>query len=295
MTEQKVTVIELDANKNELFRYLIQHFIYDSKGNVLEETQFNAKGNVERREVFRYNSDNDIILRVEYDNLTDIVMTMKVEYDNEGILSREETIMRDGSKIVATWQNFNRNRIVKIVDENNALIGKQSYQYGIRDEILSEVHFDEENSESKKDIFEYDSSGNLIKILNYSQQELLGFETYSYTSSGLEKVKSEFDENAKLVSETHSFYDERGNLVKQLVDTNIEHFEATKESRFFEFDQHNNLTKNYEYYNDQLCFINDIEYDDKQRITKQSVFELDVFGNMVSKHSIRLHEYIEAS
>ena len=85
---ESVTEVKVDyeeSNGNETIRNIT---IFDNKGNVIEEKEYDKTGKLEKRTTYEYNQDNDKIKETRYkaNNKVEEILTYK--YENELIVER---------------------------------------------------------------------------------------------------------------------------------------------------------------------------------------------------------------
>ncbi len=131
--------------------------LYDAHGNVIESIDYDAKGNVENHEQFKFNRHND---EVEYIHLSPDAKVLK--------------------KIKTQYNKWN-NPIEKITyDAAENLTEKTEVTYNASNDVISEITSDKEGNTIRKTLYRYDNRGMLISKNIYNEKgELIYSRNYS--------------------------------------------------------------------------------------------------------------------
>lgn len=102
-------------------------------------------------------------------------------------------------------------------DENEEVLFYLDYEYDsngnrIKDSFY-QVSFFRDNEISSYFEYDYDSNGNKIKSKTYENEVLLGYVEYAY-DSGLVIKSNHYDQNNELIYYSDYFYDDKKNMIK---------------------------------------------------------------------------------
>lgn len=167
--------------------------VYDKKGNKIEESFYDEKGNLEAK------------IGMEGAPKSPAVFLFK--YDNENRITEERFFAKNGLLI-----RFNNYAIIQ-------------YEYDDRGNKIRESFFDDHHRLDKSNIFKFDENNNKIEESSYNEKgELIHRATrYKYDVKGRLIEKGYYDKDGKLTEEYGGFGSERSNAYKRYEYNNKEY------------------------------------------------------------------------
>ncbi len=196
---------------------------------------------IEKKEYLRTGYDPHDIDIVEYTELT-------AEYNDNGLLTREERFNHDGSRNTLTLNVYNDNGkllLTEQYDQDNILLQKTENSYDEDGNILSQTNYFGDASDKYTSKYIYNDHKNLERIEVYFNDELDYVEkTFTY-NDGYVDTEIENDDYGEVMYSTRYEYNEKG-LLSKLTRDEIQN----KDRRVYEF-----------YYNDNGDRVKDLVYD----------------------------------
>lgn len=183
--------LKTKTRKPEVKGVKVGAMVYDTKGNLIEEINYNKFGNQESKSAYRYNGDHQIETSV-YGPDGKLLSKMKTEYRGDTILGFKY-YNADGSLSGTSYaENEYENtadgiRIHKIFiyfSKDSSLAGSQKLVFNKAGELIDFSEY--ENRYLKfRDVYTYDKSGNQIEHKFYDKNnELTGSHKFKYNASG---------------------------------------------------------------------------------------------------------------
>ena len=223
---------------------------YDEEGNEVEQTAFSPGGKVtqkisvdydtsgfisesvinsyiesvdqtiNQRVVYEYDPDNRLVKVSSYDlDGGEVSLQIDYSYDGAGHVVGSSTFMPNGlanMRSEYTYDTDERIAMVVFIDQSEGRVmiqsefnydadGWETVSYGPDDEVIEKTRNN------------YDSSGNIARVIRYdSQHRVISDVSYTYDSEGrvLETVSAL--PSADMKTRTTSTYDDQGNVVEQV-------------------------------------------------------------------------------
>jgi hypothetical protein len=193
-----ITKIELDIDKKELNEYLFKSFTIDSKGNTLDETEFDSDSNVVCKRIYRYFETGEMKEFVEFDPLDSLLERQSYSKDDSGVIYKTEIEYADK----ATVRN-----------EDGEITGYEIYVYDDEGNVIQEKEQDEQFNDIFKYIKTYDENGLLNNEKRYESETLISAESFEYDKSGnvIKKIHRNYIEKFEVI-DIYEF-DEEGNMI----------------------------------------------------------------------------------
>lgn len=223
-------------------------YTYDEVGNLLTEAEY-GEGGIESSVEYEYDSKGNLSKETHYTGSENQVnYWYTYSYDGEGNLL--EVTYYDTSSTYTEYE-YVYDEVGNLIQEtdysSNGNCKEISYDYNTEGKVTKEfIHYesDSDSTESDNDFwheYEYDSAGNLLKVVEYEGDAVncsVEYEydgsgnileaTWCYSDSGTASTKLEYDENGNCLSiiiedDDSSWkyeyeYDEDGNLIKCIKD-----------------------------------------------------------------------------
>ena len=211
----KISMTYLDGlgKKSKLEYKLI--YKYDSFGNVVEKTKYNAKGKAEGRDFYKYDAANNVVEELIYDSndQLDSHLHFTYKYDLESRVVekiRERRVSFD--KTTHTYQYDSAGNLV--VEAEYDILGllwwRNVYVYDSEGNIVQKQCYDDNNALVEKRIYKYDAEGNNIEeVVHNCNGEVVGNVVAMYDANGnvLERTeyKSMYNGNAIVPTSSMKF------------------------------------------------------------------------------------------
>lgn len=131
---ESITEVEADyedSNGKETKKFVT---VYDARGNVIKEMDYDKSGKLDEIITYEYNVDDDKTREVHYNSNNKVLITYIYTYE-QGLL-KERKEYDDDNKLVSrnTYKYENRLRTERSeYDPSNRLIEKKKYIYRYRD------------------------------------------------------------------------------------------------------------------------------------------------------------------
>ncbi len=255
-SDQQVVEVTVNGETNVILNfeftgnsYFVKTYEYDSNNNMTKESQYYS-GTISSWTDYFYDSDQNLIDSKYYLSNGTLVDRNVYEYDLDNKLIKRTR--RYGGGVIVT-----------------------DYSYDSNDRLIEESKYGE------KITYSYDSQGNLIEKIwiNTLNQEVKKRNIYEYDSSN-NLVKWTFDDNTE-VTRVHTYeYDSSNNLTKYIFYFNNQEYEI----HTYYYDIENNLIEYEREYKDENCTIQcyvryTYEYDSDNKLVKTSLYESDIIIN----------------
>ncbi len=281
-----------------------QHFIYDEKGNILEQSYYSFEDEMllgEEKNLMSYDDNSNIIQEInqEWDyNTNDWKNNDKTEYEYDNMNNNTEIIEYSWFKQTSEW--FEQD--------------KREYEYDDDNNLIWMLSFDKQSDEwvpvSKKE-YEYEN-GMLIKetsaelILEEWQTQIQIFYEYDMNENlVLYQLYYKFSSDLEPFIQEEYHYDNDNNLTEMIVSRATSSGDWENDRKYEYFYDSGNLIKSEEsYYNDAteewyplykeemeydnygyMIFMQEFQYDRDEEVWnsyEKSEYEYDEYGNMLS-------------
>lgn len=167
-------------------------FEYDENGRLVKQTEYN-KGEIFQSWDYKY--DGDSIQKSEsyfYNGAsTEPSMIDKYEYDEKGNVTKEASYKMDGSLIIENKSEYEYdnegNILSKTTTDSAGGEYKEVYQYADDGKVASMTHSHQDGgvmTEDRKEEYEYDENGYLVKEIHYLDGEKRTISTFEYDEYG---------------------------------------------------------------------------------------------------------------
>jgi hypothetical protein len=148
----------------------------DEKGNLIEEGEFNDDESFEPKRIYKYNKKGNVIEKNEY-------------LKNGKLLKKTSTKYNDKDSLIE--------RIIeKYFPENLTLRDIKTIKYNDSGKKIEELDFSSDSLQFCRIKFNYDSSGNLIEIIDYY---FLNMQNQTTQSLNVYKVSNKYDEYGNII------------------------------------------------------------------------------------------------
>lgn len=257
------TKIELDANKKEIDRYHFKSFTVNSKGNILDESEYDPESNVICKRIYRYYDTGEVKAYIEYDSWDELLERHSYDKNTSGDFDRHEFEFSGGQKLIKEFNFTDIGNVDKatIRNENGEIVGYEIYKLDEQGRVIEEIELDADNNE----------------ILRYEK---------NYLDSGELNFEKQF-QDGKLFNGESFEYDKNGNVVKKIHRNYIDNFEVIDD---YHFDKNNHMIYNSSHQNGVLVFENKCRYDENDNLILEEFFELDFWERRIVRHEILHHE-----
>lgn len=130
---------------------------FDAKGNTLEESEF-INGALEKKETFKYNSNNDVIEEVIYNKDGSIKRKITKKYNVEGKVI-EEVLYNGANKVVrkevSKYNGFNEKLEEIIYDGSGEIDERHVYTYNNKSLKTERLTYDKKDRLIMKKVYTY--------------------------------------------------------------------------------------------------------------------------------------------
>lgn len=258
-----ITKVELDVNKNEVAKYLYKLYSVNSKGQTLDETEFDSKAKTVFKRTYRYFEDGDVKEYVEYEVAEDF--WERHLYFKNKFKEVDKVVFEysGGVKAIKTLSFTDLGNADKatIVDEKGEITGYEVYVLGNEGQVLEEMYLDQDEVETAKFEKTYYENG-----LLHSEKHLM---------------------NGELVYIERFEYDQNENVITKRLKNYIDNYLIIDN---YSYDERGNMIHNISYQNDILIFENTCKYDSANYLIQEEFFQLDFWEGRIIKHERLIHE-----
>lgn len=258
--------ILLDLNKNERESFQYRTYTIDSKGQTLDETEFDSDSNIVCKRIYRYFDDGEVEEYIEYDPFDELLERHVYVKNENGEIDRIEYEFTGGHKTIKefSFTDVGDADKAEITNENGEITGYETY-------VLNE-------------------SGLVTTVieLDAHQNEIARCETEFLENELISREKCFSD--GKLVKEENFDYDGSGNLTRKTLQNFTDNFEVID---LYHYDGNDNMIYNCSHQNGVLVFENKCGYDENNRLVLEEFFELDFWERKIVRHERLKHELEE--
>jgi hypothetical protein len=256
------TKIKLDRDKNEIERFLFKEFTIDSRGNILDETEYNEDLKVACKRIYRYFDDGSVKQYVEYNPFDELIERHTYIGDESSDVEKIIYEYGDTHKIVKEFhfRELGLADSATLYDEVGSVVGYETYILNEAGQIIEQVETNAENVETTKYIKVYDEMERSIEDKKFVDGRLT--ETILFT------------------------YDAIGNVARKVTANNVHGFQVIDD---YKYDQFGNMLHNTSFQNDFLVFENKCEYDDRNNLLTEEFFEIDYWEKRITRHEKLIH------
>lgn len=150
---------------------------YDEKGFLVERTLYNSKGNIDFKEVYENQKENNEITVNRYENDGELYSSSNSRYDNKGniVEYRDNTYSENGSSNLTFYLYDNQGNLIEenwastLTDDGRTLNIISNYNYNKYGDKI-EYWFDDSTESKTTYEYEYDSHNNWIKRIEFDRR-----------------------------------------------------------------------------------------------------------------------------
>lgn len=257
--------IELDSSKNEIRRYTWRKCQVDTKGNPIEEFEFDYEGNIICKRFYRYFENETIKEYIEYDALDGLVERHYYTVNEDGEIDKVEFEYEEGLKVIKDYRATDLGNAYKAVikNENGELSGYEVYKQDEYGRDVEEIELDEDHNELIKFEKSYSDNGDLLIEKEYRDGTLFQGQKFEY--------------------------DLNGNLSKTTLRNYIDNYEVVELNMY---DKNNNVICASSHQNGVLVYENQMTYDEHNRLLKEEIFQKDFWNGSILMNETLVHEWI---
>ena len=254
--------ILLDRDKNEISRFQFKEMTTDSADKVLNETEYNEDNSVACKRIYRYFENGSVKEYVEYDPMDELIERHVYHENEDGEIEKVVFEYGDGHKVVKQFglSELGHADKVTLYDENNVILGYETYVCNEYGEVVERIVLDEEGIETLKLTNTYDNNGNVLE-----ERKIVG---------------------GKLAEVTSHAYDSSGKVVRKELKNKSEGYQVVDE---YKYDDDGNMVHNTTFKNGTLIFENKCTYDKDNQLLTEEFFEIDFWEKKIARHEKLLH------
>jgi hypothetical protein len=260
------TKVNLDVDKNEIYRFVSKKYTVDNNGQTLDETEFDDEGDVVYKRIYRYFETGELQEYIEYNPDNDLLERHIYTKNNSGEIDTIEKEFIGGFKLtkVFSYTDLGNADKAEIRNEDDEIAGFEIYTYNEDDTVKSEIELDGDSNEISKIDRLYSENGLLVSEKKYVHGDLFFEEFFEY------------DGNDNIIKKLHK------NLQDSLEIVDI-----------YEYDDYGNMVYNSTHQNGHLIFENKCVYDTNNALICEEFFELDYWTKGINRHERLIHEVEE--
>ncbi|MCG8698529.1 MAG: hypothetical protein MI922_10785 [Bacteroidales bacterium] len=262
MDKWETTKIKLDSEKNEICKFRFKTYSVNTKGNPVDETEFDAESNIVCKRIYRYFDTGEVKEYIEYDPFDELLERHQYKKNDFGEVDRSEFEFEGGLKSIKEFSYTDIGCADKAVikDENGTITGYEVYKFDEEGNVIEEIELDADNNEIAK------------------------FEK-TYYENGVLHIEKHYQDGQLFTGESFE-YDNRGNIIKKILRNYRDSYEIVDE---YKFDQNNNMIYNSSTQNGVLVFENKCQYDSNNKLISEEFFEMDFSTAHVVRHERLIH------
>lgn len=261
--ETRITIkIKLNGEKKEITRFQFKEYTIDSKGDVLNETEYNEDGSIACKRIYRYFDDSSVKEYVEYNPFDELIERHTYVENEVGDIEKVIFEYGDTHKVIKEFHfpELGLADTATAYNENGEILGREIYVLNEDGKIVEQVETDADNTV-------------LVKYLR------------TYNETGDSKEERKFIEDT-LTEVTSYSYDKNGNIIRKAVKNIVDGYEVIDE---YEYDERGNMTYNTSLQNGVPIFENKCTYDENGNLLTEEFFEIDYWERRVTRHEKLLH------
>lgn len=261
----------------------------DEKGQLIRESKFDADGELEERNDYRYSSGGKLTEHVLLYAVDDVTERRVLRRDDRDLLLEEMKMYGDDTGERSTYSYDTEGKLTEIVhyDEEGVLAHREELNYSSDGGVSLRKRMDAEGRILEETVFQKADDGMTIEQREFSPEGNL--QTLSVTkvdAAGNELSTKQSTSEGKLVSAIYSTYDERGNAVERVYK---DFYSKTVRSVYDDADR---LVSQELFDGSGLLLRKHLyEYDEKGQLGAEQVFEMDASGGGRDKHYGTRYEY----
>ena len=239
----KKDLVLKSASDDELeeLEYLFSKTVFNEDGKVINEKQYNARGELIQEYIYKYSGSGFLIEEIlqEEDGIIAVHKTWDLDdkgkilrefrhymdetfdtvtffYDDKGKLIKKETIDPDGDLEnieELTWDDgYIARMLVKDADGN--VLSEKNTRYDDKGNIIEVEEYDGSVGDSSKKEIEYYPSGNQKQVLTYNDSGQL-VEKVQMKEDAEKRIVQVVEETTARKSIINFTFDEKGNIINQ--------------------------------------------------------------------------------
>lgn len=163
-------------------------YVYDDKGNQIEQKVYLDEENVSEHWTYAYNEENKLLKKT-------------VEYADGSISSYQKNILPEN---IYEWEAS---------DEDGEFEGKEISKYDANDLLLINIEEDDEGFELLRKEFDYDKNGNMIAQTIFENEEPISKEIMQYDENNNLINSVKLSPGGNKISETKYNYNKENKLI----------------------------------------------------------------------------------
>ena len=279
------TTLVLDRDKNIINAYTSLHQDFDQNGRLVNETEFDASGQAERKTLYTFDEAGRLIEQTVFIGHDQLLERTDHFYDDQGHLIRTEATPADGEKSIKEYHYDPVENIEKAVlnSANGEIKGYEILWYGSENEVIAEVKTDTHNRTAYKRFATYDGAGRLVMEEIFGYDEVFEKRTvYRYAPGGLlTEITTQGPNRRPLRTETYVYNEDR-----RLVEcVQVDHPQDQETSVRYRYDARGRQVAEETYEDGQLMRQNRSTYDTKGNVVEEEVVSM----TNTAPHAIRKH------
>ena len=149
---------------------------YDSVGNILTQSYYDADAKLMWREVTSYNGDKKTD-SCDYNSEGEMKSKVIYKYDENSRLVTKSMYSANGSldeeESYTYLENGKIDTIVHI-DAYQSTVSREVFRYGANDQLVEVINYNDGNVVTKRTQFKFDKVGNVIRVSEYNVSQKFG-------------------------------------------------------------------------------------------------------------------------
>jgi hypothetical protein len=219
MENWNIVSITLNRRSEEEDRHIHKNITVDSNGNLLEEIEYDMDSNILYKKIYRYFDTGGICSYTEIDHHDELIEKHTYTKDDYGYINKIVYEYGDGSKQIQdiTFTDLGDTEKVIISDENGDILGSELYILNEHRKVKEMIELDADNNETAKHIYRYNDKGDQISEEQYIDNELYKKELFEYDINGniIKRDEKEYSYDSHIV-ESYK-YDNNNNQIHSSV------------------------------------------------------------------------------
>ncbi|MFM2206223.1 MAG: hypothetical protein RL213_198 [Bacteroidota bacterium] len=260
----------------------------DEEGRVVRESKFDAVGELEEKNEFRYSPGGKLVEHVLLFAVEDVTERRVLRRDEKDLLLEELKMYGDDTGERTTYSYDPDGKPLEIVhyDEEGELDHREEVLYTEAGEPSERKRYDKSNR-LVAEVKYLKSDVLTVEQKDYSEEgKLLSVSIIRYDAAGNEVSYEQSTPDGKLISAVYSTYDERGNALERVYK---DFYSKTVRSSY---DESNRLLSQELFDGSGLLLRKNLyDYDENGRLAAEQVFEIDASGGGRDKHYGTRYEY----
>jgi len=212
------TYLPSDDGLEESFKS--SYIEYDKSGHIIENASYTGDGVIDSKTVSKYDDNGHKIEEMLFMTDEEVSEHTYIERNGKGIITKEKIKFFDGSHSIKTydWNDASTEVTITTVDEDGEFEEKEFVKQDDKGNVLEHCYFDERAKLKEKIVNIFDVEYRLSNRKEFDISSQIKFEReYEYDEKGNVLKQVIYNRKHELVDYLKFLYDEHGRVIEQKV------------------------------------------------------------------------------